>query len=365
MQHYIVGGCVRDVLMGRTPKDIDHVWTGATPADMIAMGMHQVGAAFPVFLDKEGNEHALARIERKVGVGYNGFDCVFDPSVTIEQDLSRRDLTMNSMAVRAEDWDHFVQTKDDRVLIDPYHGWQWIEKRTIRHTSDAFAEDPIRVLRAARFAARYGFIVATDTGLLMQKVVPELQYVPQERIWVEFEKGLMEPHPYLMMETLKMVGALKADGPLGIYSHCLPAMIFSPLYGEFPEHVDFTTRMVLVLAQDYPDDVYTHHRIPSDIAKVNRAMWTNRETLSRWNEWSFEKRVQFFETVRAFNNIDLFNKVLKVAIQFWGKDRIDLHQINEDLRKSKSIDAAAIAATCKASEIRTKIFDARVRMLSE
>ena len=158
---YAVGGSVRDILLGRTPKDLDYVVVGATPEDMLKSGFEKVGADFPVFLHpKTKDEYALARTERKVGLGYTGFECSFDPSITLEEDLMRRDLTFNSMAVNKNDWEEFTRTRNPDLVIDPFNGILDLNNRLIRHTSKAFSEDPVRVLRVARFAARYNFKIA-------------------------------------------------------------------------------------------------------------------------------------------------------------------------------------------------------------
>lgn len=200
-----VGGCVRDKLLGLTPKDIDFVVVGATPEEMIADGFVQVGADFPVFL-KDGFEYALARKERKVAAGYHGFETEFDISVTLEEDLIRRDLTINSMA----------QDLETGEIIDPFGGREDLKNKVLRHTSEAFAEDPLRVLRVARFAARYqDFKVADETLELMKRIVRsgELQHLSQERIVLEFEKAFSEPDPMRFIACLFHTGALHVIFP--------------------------------------------------------------------------------------------------------------------------------------------------------
>ena len=202
MKIYQVGGCVRDKLLGLTPKDIDYVVVGSTPQQMLDLGYQQVGSSFPVFL-KDGEEYALARTERKTGVGYNGFETKHDPNVTLEDDLCRRDLTINSMAM-----------DEDGHLFDPHGGQSDLQAQILRHTSEAFAEDPVRVLRTARFAARYKFDIAPDTIELMNKIAHELDFIPQERIWTEIEKGLMEKTPAVMFDTLTRCGAFTRSDAL-------------------------------------------------------------------------------------------------------------------------------------------------------
>ena len=177
MKIYEVGGCVRDRLLGNEPKDIDYVVVGSTQNEMLSLGYQQVGKDFPVFL-KDGSEYALARIERKTGNGYNGFTVESD-GVTLEEDLFRRDLTINAMA---------MDSKGN--VYDPYNGKQDLENKVIRHVSKHFAEDPLRVLRAARFAARYNFTIAPETLELMKDLgkAGELSFLVKERVWAETVK---------------------------------------------------------------------------------------------------------------------------------------------------------------------------------
>lgn len=182
MKIYEVGGCVRDSLMGIVPKDYDYVVVGSTPEEMISLGYQKVGAAFPVFLHPETNaEYALARTERKVGNGYNGFECIFTPDVTLDEDLSRRDLTCNSIA-------RDIETGE---IIDPFNGQVDIKNKILRHTSDAFADDPLRVIRLARFYARMsGFVIDKKTCEIASRVVDsgEMDHITGERYWAEMMK---------------------------------------------------------------------------------------------------------------------------------------------------------------------------------
>jgi len=187
MKILLVGGAVRDSLLGYDPKDRDYVVLGSTPEEMIANGFEQVGAAFPVFL-KDGEEYALARTETKTGEGYLGFSCAFSPEVTLDEDLARRDLTINSIAydpVAAE-------------YYDPHNGRVDLDNKTLRHTSPAFAEDPLRVIRLARFFARFNqFTVAPETVVLACKIVTsgEMDTLSFERYWAELHKVMSEPEP--------------------------------------------------------------------------------------------------------------------------------------------------------------------------
>jgi tRNA nucleotidyltransferase/poly(A) polymerase len=198
-QVFLVGGAVRDILLGIDPKDKDYVVVGYSEKDMLKFGFEQVGKDFPVFLHpKTGEEYALARKERKTGAGYGGFS-VETKDVTLEEDLFRRDLTINSMAM-----------SHDGKLIDPYNGRDDLENRILRHVSVHFSEDPVRILRLARFSARYDFQVAEPTLKLMEEMVKngEFDSLTPERVWKEFDKVLGEKHIHRFFDILDTIGAL-------------------------------------------------------------------------------------------------------------------------------------------------------------
>ena len=201
MKTYVVGGAVRDGLLGEPVNDRDWVVTGASPQDMLDAGYLPVGKDFPVFLHpKTHEEYALARTERKTGPGYRGFEVYAAPDVTLEDDLVRRDLTINAIA-----------QQDDGTLVDPYGGQRDLAAKVLRHVSEAFAEDPVRILRLARFAARWpDFTVAPETTALMRQMVAagEVDALVAERVWQELSRGLMERAPSRMFEVLRSVGAL-------------------------------------------------------------------------------------------------------------------------------------------------------------
>jgi len=234
MRTYIVGGAVRDALLGLPVNDRDWVVVGATPHEMITAGYLPVGKDFPVFLHPETREeHALARTERKTARGYRGFAVHAEPDVTLEQDLARRDLTINAMA------------QDERgLIIDPYGGRADLQARVLRHVTDAFREDPVRILRVARFAARFtGFSVAPQTLALMREMVAagEVDALVAERVWQELARGLMEARPSRMFELLRECGALarllpEVDRLWGV-----------PQRAEYHPEVDTGVHLMLVL----------------------------------------------------------------------------------------------------------------------
>ncbi len=208
MKIYLVGGAVRDELLNYPFKEKDWVVVGATVNDMLAAGYQQVGKDFPVFLHPDSKEeHALARTERKTAAGYTGFEIHASPDVSLEQDLKRRDLTINAIA------------KDDNgALVDPFHGVDDINNKTLRHVSEAFTEDPVRILRIARFMARYahlGFTIAEETLSLMKTMVAagEVDALVAERVWQEMQKALSEKTPTAFITTLRDCGALKRIMP--------------------------------------------------------------------------------------------------------------------------------------------------------
>nr|WP_254305147.1 multifunctional CCA addition/repair protein [Rahnella aceris] len=243
---YLVGGAVRDSLLNLPVSEHDWVVVGATPEYMLENGYQQVGKDFPVFLHPvTHDEYALARTERKSGSGYNGFTCYAAPDVTLEQDLMRRDLTINAIA-----------KSNDGELFDPYHGQRDIEQRLLRHVSDAFGEDPLRVLRVARFAARFAhldFTVAPETQALMQQMAEsgELEALTPERVWKETEKALQTQDPQVYFQVLRDCGALKVLFPE------IDALFGVPAPAKWHPEIDtgIHTLMTLKIASTLTPDV--------------------------------------------------------------------------------------------------------------
>ena len=239
---FLVGGAVRDALLGVQVKEHDWVVVGSTPEEMLEKGFKQVGASFPVFLHpKSGDEYALARTEKKQGHGYHGFSVDFHPGVTLEEDLQRRDLTINAIA-----------RDENGKLIDPYGGQRDLENKVLRHVSDAFVEDPLRVLRVARFAARFsslGFRVHQSTLALMQEITRsgELQHLAAERIWREIEAAMRTEKPSVFVSVLRECGALEVLLP---EVECLFGVPQPEKY-----HPEIDTGVHLLMALDVAADV--------------------------------------------------------------------------------------------------------------
>ena len=240
-QIYCVGGAVRDRLFGLPLQDRDWVVVGSTPEQMVARGFKPVGADFPVFLHPDTHEeYALARTERKTAAGYKGFNVYAAPDVTLEQDLLRRDFTINAIAEDA-----------DGNLIDPYNGQADLKAGVLRHVSDAFAEDPVRILRGARFAARFGFTFALETLALMRSMVEngEVDALVAERVWQELARGLMEKHPSRFFLTLRECGALKKILPE------VDALFGVPQPAHYHPEIDCGEHVMMVI-----DDTAKHRR---------------------------------------------------------------------------------------------------------
>ncbi|OCG21168.1 multifunctional CCA tRNA nucleotidyl transferase/2'3'-cyclic phosphodiesterase/2'nucleotidase/phosphatase [Gilliamella sp. wkB108] len=289
---YLVGGSVRDRLLQLPVVDHDWVVVGATPDELISLGYQQVGKDFPVFLHPVTNEeYALARTERKSGKGYTGFICDFGKEITLEQDLIRRDLTINAMAM-----------DDKGNIIDPYHGLDDLNHKILRHVSLAFREDPLRILRIARFAARYhqlGFVIAKETMSLMQQMVVagEVSYLTSERIWKETEKALSTQNPQIYFQVLEQCGALTYLFPeLSLTANIIAALKRSVLLTD-----DLTIRFGVlcgeILTQTAVESLCRKIKTPNHFSKM--AVMVQQH----------HKQVENVKQLTAQQILDLFNKI--------------------------------------------------------
>lgn len=350
MEIYKVGGCIRDELLGLNPKDIDYVVVGASPQELLDKGFKQVGADFPVFLHPEtGDEYALARTERKSGVGYHGFTVDASPQVTLEEDLARRDLTINSMA----------KNLITGEIIDPFGGRADLAYGVIRHTSESFAEDPVRVLRAARFVARYGFNILPSTLQLMRVVAQELNHIPQERIWAEIEKGLGEAKPALMMEVLEECGALGTEA-------LLPYSGWSTQLRSVSHAHSLSTRFSLV-AGGFTIQDYTRCRIPAELAQVSMGYQLHGRDIGQYLVAKASKRLELLMLFRALANSSLLHNVIHVVAASSEAPVSPLLSvvIDADISACKAVNAAEIAKNCVSSnDIKTAVFNARAAAIA-
>ncbi len=337
MQAYVVGGAVRDELLGLPVQDRDWVVVGATPEQMVAQGYRPVGKDFPVFLHPETHEeYALARTERKTAPGYHGFVFHTSPDVKLEDDLIRRDLTVNAMA-RAE----------DGSIVDPYGGQQDLRDRIFRHVSSAFAEDPVRILRLARFAARFpDFRVAEATNALMRKMVEdgEVDALVPERVWQELSRGLMEQTPSRMFAVLRDCGALArilpeldADAPL--------MRAVDQAAGRGLELAVRFAVLVHGIGKAIPA-IAGRLRVPTDCRDL--AVMTARElgVLERTPALDPEAIVTLFERSDAFRKPERFGQMLQAAAYVLSGRDTHLARLLAALAAACGVNAGEIAGRC-------------------
>ncbi|UOH75773.1 multifunctional CCA addition/repair protein [Acinetobacter schindleri] len=310
MQVYLVGGAVRDHLLGHPYHEKDYVVVGASPNQMLNLGYQPVGKDFPVFLHPETKEeYALARTERKSGTGYHGFEFHTDTSVTLEQDLIRRDLTINAMAMDEAGHVH-----------DPYNGQQDLADRVLRHVSDAFTEDPLRVLRVARFAARYhamGFHVATETLDLMRQLTEsgELNTLTPERVWKETSRALMESHADIYFEVLRSCGALKVLFPE------IDALFGVPQRPEYHPEIDCGIHTMMSLQQACRQNYDLDVRFAVLVHDLGKAL-TPAEELPR-HIMHEERGVQPVTELCERFKVPTYTKQLAIAV---CKEHLKCHQ---------------------------------------
>lgn len=336
MKTYVVGGAVRDELLGLPVKDRDHVVVGSTLEEMVKLGFKPVGKDFPVFLHPATKEeYALARTERKSGRGYKGFTVHAAPEVSLEDDLRRRDLTINAIA------------KDENgKLIDPFGGQEDLRQGVLRHVSDAFAEDPVRILRVARFAARFNFLVHKTTAALMRKMIAsgETEYLVPERVWQEFAKGLMEAHPQRMFEVLKASG-LKL----------LPEAKF-PLKGSLP--VRFAL-LAWPLEEKAVDALCKKLRAPNEVRELAMLACGYREQIKHAKKP--DELLDLLKRTDAFRRPERFADLLEVART--AAPKADLARLEKARATAAAVDAGAIAGKVSGSEIGKRVDAARLQAI--
>lgn len=398
MQIYQVGGAVRDSLLGLPVKDRDYVVVGATPEQMLAAGYRPVGKDFPVFLHPQTQqEHALARTERKIGKGYKGFNVYAAPEVTLEEDLARRDFTMNAIA-----------QAEDGSLIDPFNGRLDIQKKTLRHVTEAFSEDPVRILRAGRFLARFtDFTVAPETLALMRSMVAagEVDALVPERVWQELAKGLMEKQPSRMFEMLRDCGALEVILPE------LNRLWGVPQTATYHPEVDTGIHVMMVIdyaaKQGYslpvrfaalthdlgkgttPADVLPRHighelrsvdlirtvvarlRVPNDCKDLALVVAKFHGKLHAAQQMKASTLLQFLEELDAFRQRGRFEDFL-LACECDSRGRLglencpldDAEHLSAALQAAVTVDAGSIAKACGSpAHIKQSVAEARIHAI--
>ena len=351
MKSYVVGGAVRDELLGLPVQDRDHVVVGATPEEMEQRGFKPVGKDFPVFLHPVTHEeYALARTERKSGHGYRGFTIHAAPEVTLEDDLRRRDLTINAMA-RAE----------DGVLIDPFQGKKDLEAGVLRHVSDAFAEDPVRILRLARLAARFGFRVAEETLALMQKMVAsgEADHLVPERVWQEFSRGLGEREPQRMFAVLEACGFLQKFLPqlapdTGKLARA--AQLGCPLAVRFAV-------LAWPLEPAQAEALCQGLRAPNEVRELALLASRHRERLRSASAAAPAALLELLKRADAFRRPQRFRELLQAARI--AEPQSDVARMERALSAAALVDAGALAAgAATPGEIAKLVDEARLRAIA-
>lgn len=296
MKIYLVGGAVRDQLLGRPVKERDWVVVGSTPEEMIALGYRPVGKDFPVFLHPTTHEeYALARTERKTAPGYKGFHFYAASNVTLEEDLQRRDLTINAIA-----------QDDDGTLIDPYGGQKDLSLRVLRHVSPAFAEDPVRILRIARFAARFTeFHIDPTTLDLMRDMVQrgEVDALVAERVWQEWERALQEKNPVRFFETLSQCGALDLLFPALRENEAGLQALQRAAARDLPPTVRFAV-LLHTLDEQHIRTITTRYRIPKDYSELALLVWGNYGGYAKVQRLDTAARLSLLERLDAFRKPD-------------------------------------------------------------
>jgi tRNA nucleotidyltransferase (CCA-adding enzyme) len=407
MNIYAVGGAIRDELLGVPALDRDYVVVGATPEQMVAQGYRPVGKDFPVFLHPQTHEeYALARTERKTAAGYHGFQFFYAPDVTLEEDLARRDLTINAMA---------RQLQPDGTLtgpvIDPFNGQGDLQARVFRHVSDAFLEDPVRILRVARFAARFtDFTVAPQTLELMQKMVSagEVDALVPERVWQELSRGLMEARPSRMFEVLRECGALARILPE------IEALWGVPQRADYHPEVDTGVHVMMVVdhaaAQGYalavrfaalthdlgkattPDDVLPRHighegrsvdllkplcerlRVPNECRDLAVLVAREHGNIHRVMEMGAAAVVRLLERGDAIRKPGRFAEALQACesdargrLGFEAREYPQAERLRVALVAARAVDAGAVALALadKPSLIKDAVHRERVRAVGE
>ena len=317
MKTYLVGGAVRDRLLGREPAERDWVVVGATPADLLNRGYRQVGRDFPVFLHPDtGEEYALARTERRTGPRHTDFICRADPGVTLEEDLQRRDLTINAIA------------SDGTDDVDPYGGRRDIEARLLRHVSPAFRDDPLRVFRVARFAAQLpGFTVCAETTALMADMVPELRALPGERVWQELAKAMAGDAPSRFFEVLRTL-----DGAGWFASLDLDKTV--ALYAErrFPDGEVALVALGWHTPPDVVADTYKRLRAPRLVRRASTLLARHGRMLTNASA-SAADLVDGFAAIEAFRTGRIAELVLAAAATCAGESSEPLHALMGELRR--------------------------------
>ena len=372
MKIYLVGGAVRDQIMGLSVKDKDYVVVGSTSEEMVKLGYKPVGKDFPVFLHpKTHHEYALARTERKISKGYKGFKVYASKEVTLEEDLKRRDLTINAIA------------KDTRgQFFDPFNGIQDIKNKVLRHVSSAFVEDPIRVLRIARFSARFHqFKIHPKTEAILKQIVKnkEIEAVASERIWHELFVGFSEKKSYLMLEVLHKCGALKLLLPEMNYVKHKHSIKKSFEYAFKSKHSP-EIKAALFFMYLYPlkvnsklqEEIYTRLSVPNAVKKLTEKTITNLSDLKQFKKLKPRQILDLIYKMDLFRNPDMLLDVMKIFEAFISSQSTQLRTASTTLKSLKKylkhlnkLNLSSISQNKRGLDIKDAIYEARLQVLTK
>ncbi len=372
MKIYLVGGAVRDQIMGLSVKDKDYVVVGSTSEEMVKLGYKPVGKDFPVFLHpKTHHEYALARTERKISKGYKGFKVYASKEVTLEEDLKRRDLTINAIA------------KDARgQFFDPFHGIQDIKNKVLRHVSSAFVEDPIRVLRIARFSARFHqFKIHPKTEAILKQIVKnkEIEAVASERIWHELFVGFSEKKSYLMLEVLHKCGALKLLLPEMNYVKHKHSIKKSFEYAFKSKHSP-EIKAALFFMYLYPlkrnsklqEEIYTRLSVPNAVKKLTEKTITNLSDLKQFKKLKPRQILDLIYKMDLFRNPDMLLDVMKIFEAYISSQSTQLRTASTILKSLKKylkylnkLNLSSISQNKRGLDIKDAIYEARLQVLTK
>ena len=370
MKIYLVGGAVRDQIMGLSVKDKDYVVVGSTSEEMVKLGYKPVGKDFPVFLHpKTHQEYALARTERKVSKGYKGFKVYTSEEVTLEEDLQRRDLTINAIA------------KDKRgKFFDPFGGIKDIKSRVLRHVSSAFVEDPIRVLRIARFSARFHkFKIHPKTEAILKQIIKnkEIETVASERVWSELAAGFLEKKSYLMFEVLNRCGALKILLPELDYPKNKNSIKKSLEYAaKFEYSAD--VRAAIFFMYTYPikpgikcnEKIYLRLSVPNAVKKLTEKLVFNLSDLKQFKKLKPRQVLDLIYKMDLFRNPDILPDVMQIfeayiegQLSQKNTAQTTLKVLQKYLKHLNKLNLSSISQNKHGFDIKTAIFEARLNML--
>ena len=370
MKIYLVGGAVRDQIMGLSVRDKDYVVVGSTSEEMVKLGYKPVGKDFPVFLHpKTHQEYALARTERKVSKGYKGFKVYASEEVTLEEDLQRRDLTINAIA------------KDKRgKFFDPFGGIKDIKSRVLRHVSSAFVEDPIRVLRIARFSARFHkFKIHPKTEAILKQIIKnkEIETVASERVWSELAAGFLEKKSYLMFKVLNRCGALKILLPELDYPKNKNSIKKSLEYAaKFGYSAD--VRAAIFFMYTYPikpgikcnEKIYLRLSVPNAVKKLTEKLVFNLSDLKQFKKLKPRQVLDLIYKMDLFRNPDILPDVMQIfeayiegQLSQKNTAQTTLKVLQKYLKHLNKLNLSSISQNKRGFDIKTAIFEARLNML--